>query len=74
MPSTNGTDAKNPSESIIDIITKFNLDKNVGFTCDGGDNMKKCSDIICYELDHRAVFIPKIPIFEMECLVHEIAG
>ena len=48
MSSTNGTYAKNISDSVIDIITKFNLEKtNVGFACDGGANMKKCSDIIC---------------------------
>ena len=67
MPSTKGTDANNFSDSIIDIITKFNLEKkNPGFTCDGGDNLKKCSDIICSQLDLTSVFTPNKPIFTME--------
>ena len=75
MTSTKGTDAKNLYESIIDIINKFNLEeKIVGFNCDGGANLKKCSDIICYELGHTAVFTPKKPLFEMDCLVHVISG
>ena len=75
MPSTKGTDVKNISFFIIDIITKFNLEKNiVGYTCDGGANMKKCSDIIFSQLDHTAVFTPKKPLFEMEFLAHVISG
>ena len=47
MPSTKGTYSNNRSDSIIDIVNKFNLEKKmVGFTCDGGGNIKKCSDII----------------------------
>ena len=67
MPSTKVTDAKNLSNSIIDIITKFNLEKKiVGFTCDSRANLKKCSDIICYELDHKDVFNPKKPLLAMD--------
>ena len=73
--NTKGTYENNLSESIIDIITKFNLEKkNVGFTCYGGANMKKCSYIICSELDHTAVFSPKKPLFAMGFLVHVISG
>ena len=75
MPSPKGTYAKNISESIIDIITKFDLEGGGGgFACDGGANLKKCSDIICSELDHTAMFTPKKPLFAMECLVHVISG
>ena len=71
MPSTKGTDTNNLSEYIIDIITKFNLEKNiVVFTCDDGDNLKKCSDIICSELDHTALFYPKNLFLQIELLVH----
>ena len=45
-----------------------------GFACDGGANLKKCSDIICSELDHTAMFTPKKILFEMECLAHVIDG
>ena len=68
-------DANNISDSIIDIITKFNLKKTiVGFTCDGGANLKKCSDIICYQFDRTYVFTPKKTIFEMDCLAHLVSG
>ena len=71
MTSTKGADAKNLSDSIIYIITKFNLEKNiVVFTCDDGDNLKKCSDIICSELDHTALFYPKNLFLQIELLVH----
>ena len=35
--------------------------------------MKKCSDIICSELDHTAVFTPNKPLFEMDYLAHVIS-
>ena len=63
MSSTKGTDVKSLSDSIIDIIIKFNLEKIIfGFTCDGGANLKKCSDIICSQLDRTAVFTPNKPL------------
>ena len=46
----------------------------VGFTCDGGSNLKKCSDIIRSELYHTAVFTPNKPLFAMECLAHVVSG
>ena len=74
MPSTKGTDATNFSDSIIDIINLFNLEKKVVcFTCDCGANLKKCSHIICSELDRIAVFTPNKPIFQMEHLEYVIA-
>ena len=36
--------------------------------------MKKCSYIICSELDRKSVFTPKKPLFAMGCLVHVIYG
>ena len=68
MTITKVTDENNPSESIIGIITKFNLGRGgvVGFTCDDGVHMKKLSDNICSELYHTAVFILKKPIFSMK--------
>ena len=75
MPSTKGTDENKIYDSIIDIINKFNLEKkSFGFTCGGGVNLNKCSDIICYQLDRTAVFTPNKPLFEMECLTHVIDG
>ena len=75
MPITKGTDAKNLSDSIIYIITKFNLEKNiVVFTCDDGDNLNKCSDIICYDLDHTALFTPNKYLFAMDFLEYVISG
>ena len=65
MSSTNGKYKKNLYDYIIDMINKFNLEKNVGFTCDGGANLKKCSDIICSELDRTSVFTQKKPLFAM---------
>ena len=66
MPITNGTDAKNLSESIIVIITKVNLEKQiVGFIYDSGDNLNNCLDNIYSELDHTAVFTSNKLLFLM---------
>ena len=67
MPIKKGAYANNLSGYIIDIITKFNLEGVIyGFTCDGGSNLKKCSDIICSELYHTAVITSKKHIFAMD--------
>ena len=75
MPIAKGTDANNPSDSIIEIITKFNLEKKfLGFAYDGGAYLNNFSDIIYSELDHTTVFTPNKTLFVMEFLAHEIAG
>ena len=75
MTSTKVADAKNPYDCIIDIITEFDFDKTiVDFTCDDGDNLNKCSDIICYDLDHTALFTPNKYLFAMDFLEYVISG
>ncbi len=76
MPwSRGGTDGQKLAYAVEECISEFNLGtKVIGYTCDGGSNLKTCKLQLDEKVSNSSIFNPPKPQFETPCIAHILSG